>query len=87
MKNDILEGFSLALLTQLNAYSIITKGKRMFSEKKKTQHNPNTKILHRTQTNYAHFCKLFLVELAVLLKQVTGIMSSVSIKARSCPEA
>lgn len=36
MKNDILEGFSLALLTQLNAYSIITKGKRMFSEKKKT---------------------------------------------------
>jgi len=25
-KNDILEGFSLALLTQLNAYSIITKG-------------------------------------------------------------
>lgn len=37
MKNDILEGFSLALLTQLNAYNIITKGKRMFSEKKKIQ--------------------------------------------------
>lgn len=34
MKNDILEGFSLALLTQLNAYSIITKGKMMFSENK-----------------------------------------------------
>lgn len=36
MKNDILEGFSLALLTQLNAYSIISKGKGMFSEKKPT---------------------------------------------------
>lgn len=37
MKMDILEGFSLALLTQLNAYNIITKGKkRMFSRKKST---------------------------------------------------
>lgn len=87
MKMDILEGFSLALLTRLNAYNIITKGgkKRMFSGKKK-KYNPNTKILHGTQTNETHFCKLFMVELAVLLKQVKGIRLSMSSKARSCPE-
>lgn len=37
MEMDILEGFSLALLTQLNVYNIITKGKKnMFSGKKST---------------------------------------------------
>lgn len=53
MKMDILEGFSLALLTQLNAYSIITKGKKKgcFQGKnvqlkhKNTSRNPNK--LHR----------------------------------------
>lgn len=38
MKMDILEGFSLALLTRLNAYNIITKGgkKGCFQGKKKS---------------------------------------------------
>lgn len=46
MKNDILVGFALALLTHLNAYGIITKGKRMlydFRKKKKRKK-------HTTQT-------------------------------------
>jgi len=59
----------------------------MFSEKKAKKHNPNTEILHRTQTNYTYFCKLFVAELAILLKQVTRIRSSVSTKARSCPQS
>lgn len=86
MKMDILEGFSLALLTQLNAYSIITKGKkkRMFSGKK--TYNPNTKSLHGTQTNYTRFCKLFMVELAALLKQVRDQVVDVH-KSRILPRS
>lgn len=62
MKDDILEGFSLALLTQLNAYNIINKGKKRDVFRKKKKYNPNKKILHRTQTNDTHFCKLFMVD-------------------------
>lgn len=44
MKMEILEGFLLALLTQLNAYNIITKGEKkdVFRGKKK-KYNPNKK--------------------------------------------
>lgn len=92
MKNDILVGFALALLTHLNAYGIITKGKRMLydfrkKKKKKKTHNPNTKILRRTQTRYTHCCKFFMVGLAALLEQVTGIRLSVPSQARPYSEA
>lgn len=51
MKNGILEGFSLALLIQLNTYRIIKGEKDVFREKKRTQlkhtNTPqNTNILH-----------------------------------------
>lgn len=79
MKNYALEGFSLARLTQLNAYSIITEGKRMFLEKK---HNPN-KNTPPNPNKLTRFCKLLMVELAILLKQVTRIGST---KAKTYPE-
>lgn len=53
LKMDILEGFLLALLTQLNAYSIIAKGKkRMFSGKKKVQpkHKNTSQNLNKLHT-------------------------------------
>lgn len=82
---DILEGFSLALLTQLNAYNIITKGgKGRFSAKKSTT---QTQKYFTEPKQYTHFCKLFMVELAVLFKQVTEIRLSMSTKVEgSCPE-
>lgn len=53
MKDDILEGFSLALLTQLNAYNIINKGKkRMFSEKKKNTTQTKKYSIEPKQTTH-----------------------------------
>lgn len=47
MKNDILVGFALALLTHLNAYGIITKGKRMLDDFRKKKKEKNTQPKHK----------------------------------------